>query len=482
MRISSLVSLNRKVDLKVLANQVVPEGLPGTEIYVNDADALKYLKIVKTEASAQGNVGDMRSEYTFFDRTKAEKKVRGQQKLIQKEAWTDLNVTIIMELDKKDKTMDLWMFVNDVSLMTYSNLLALFLKDLRGLRESGWTSKWNTYDKRAEFGMEIFMYSVDDMVEFDTKILYGEMDFKAMLTATVSHRGRDLVADFKIFKKEYMVLKSELKLLMDKAPDGKDYWEPLSNGTLALKELEKFFLEMGWINRNHIFKEDKDKNKVKRYGPQYVAEALDNTVETQDDDETLAIESLIMASGGDATDLSFEVNMFTIFDDVQEQEDPEEDDQLVGEINLDLGMLDSFGDTVFIMSRYTDTAQGAADDMHLNLRKVMDMLVKRVVHSKYRRSRKGVERAMSYQGNRLASAVFNHIRYVTRVDKLTDQFMELIMFSVLSQVKAEVRVEMSFTVKLVNQNMVKEDLDKGGLLTFEERREQDRQVAGPSIY
>jgi hypothetical protein len=372
------------------------------------------------------------------------------------------------------------MYIRDRSLLGISKIIGLFMKDWKGLEIAGYSTKWQTNERRMIMSDKMISYTTDDMVDFSTSITYNSMGWQMELMGEATVDARVVKASWIVFKSEYLILQSELREVMSNTNKDKDYWEQFVNSTMTVKELEQFFLEMNWVDRERVFTADADRILQKKYGVKEVTETLENTVANPEDEEMDLLNMLISGSGGDVADISFDVvvNVGGVLGQVDEGEDGD----MVDSRTMDFGLIGTLGEEVAQAARFTEVNVSTADDIHMNLRKVMDMMIKRVTSWKYKYDRNGVEVALSQTDNKLPSMLYNQIRFTMSEHHMCDKFVELLMFSVLAQVKSEIRVPSTFVVRHIPWDILQEMMAEGGLRVYRKKTVMRREVRDLSKY
>jgi hypothetical protein len=472
MRMSSLISMRQDSLLKNLSEKIFRNIDDATEIEPNDTKPMKCLKILRVESSMNKDINDMMSTYVFWDKDTQFVGTSSKPKAIKRYFWTDINTTIIMSMDMNKRDMKLHMFVKDRTMLTYSNIITLFMADFKKFKLAGWTHEWMTTQRNVEYSNAVLRYSTDDIVEFKTKIKYSDLDWKFFMDGVVNFEGETIILSWEIYRKEYMILRTELKSVMETINPWKDYWESYSTNTMTMKELQTMFLDMGWIDKERIFTRTRELGLMKKYNVKSVMEAIDQTIESAEDEEVSMIDELIMGGGGNATEMKFRV-IDNIENDLEEPE---------VNFEFDTADLSQLGVSGPIVSRYTDVNMSNADDQHMNLRKVMDMMVKRVSNNFFRINKRPIEELTRMQDSKLASVLFNHIRYSTYDIMPEDKMVELIMFSVLSVVRAEYKIDLAFRVRLIPYNEVLRRITAGDKLLYQKVNKEARTLIDTSGY
>jgi hypothetical protein len=474
MRMSSLVSMRQVEKLSNMSETIIPEFNDAMEIEPNDTNPMKCLKILRVESSTGKDINDMKSTYVFWDKDTQFIGSGKKQTVLKRYFWTDVNTTILMVMDASKRDMKLSMFVKDRTLLAYSNITTLFMADFKKFKLAGWSHEWLTTQRTVEYGNAVLRYSTDDIMEFKTEIKFSDLDWKFLMNGEVNYQGETIKFSWEIYKKEYMILRTELRLVMGTINPNVDYWESYSTNTMTVKSLQRMFLDLGWIDNERIFTRDRDGSLLKKYNIKMVMEAMDQTVESAEDEEVLMMEDMILGGGGNASDMKFKVS-----EDV-EMEGLDTTDKI--DWQFDSSDLNQLGVSGPVVSRYTDVNMSNADDQHMNLRKIMDMMVKRVSNNFYSIDRGQVEELTRMQDNRLASVLFNHIRYTIYDQMPEDKMVELLMFSVLSMVKAEFKIDLAFRVKLVRYDEVARRVTEGDKLLYRRINREARNVIDTSVY
>jgi hypothetical protein len=354
--------------------------------------------------------------------------------------YTTVKNHCIIEVNVQKKIAIGSVFVRDQMSLNNNNMLSMFMSQFLRYQKMGFAIAWRTKAASMIYrGREIFFES---KMKSTVKVRLVKMRMKWSINIDVAVRNFTFTR--RVVELPYGLDYNSFKMSMTNLSE--DYMTLLSNKTMNIRQMNKMFLELGWVKNDADFWNSNSGKKVKVYTTKETMELLDSQTTEGIDNE------------GEA--LNFMLSDIMIAEDFLS--DDEDEDEVDRDVKFNLNLDLPFGDVEKAMMKSEDD-EALEEDLfgkNLKLEKLMQKIMTMVLKGMVKVDMGTIRFFAKMSLDRVGNLVFNSLRYVLSEFSLEVRLVEMIFFSIYKNLMMELKAPAEFTIELMDLVVVESQLNK----------------------
>jgi hypothetical protein len=404
------------------ATKIAQESRDIFNIRMTDSDITMGCKMLNAFIASKDEriKATMNSSFVFY----TPKTERTEKGTFTYHCYSTIKNAGFIKVDAMAKKIYVSIFLMDQLSLRNNNMLDMMLNDMIRYTKMKYTLTWMTTNNKMVLSNREIFFTDRSPVSTTVRLVLKSM--KWSINAEFSVKGltfnKKIVEltyglDYKTFKASI----SELSL---------DYMTLLSNKTMTIRQMNKMFLELGWIKDDPGFFNNNDGTKKKVYSTKETMEII----QTQSlENETFEQEALEFFIPG--IDLASDYG----------SEDEDEDNRET-KINLEVDL--PFNEIEKAMVRGEEDVSN--DDelfgKNLKLEKLMNKIMSIVLKGRLMTDMRTIRFFAKNNVDRVGNLVFNTLRYLLSEFNLNLKLVEMIFFMIYKNLMLEIKVPSEFTV------------------------------------
>jgi hypothetical protein len=440
LRMMTMMTLRKEDELMEMSRTVSMESQSPYKIMMDDNNNLVSCKLINSFIVNKDNriMSKMRSDKTFF---KTEFKKEGNEKM-KYMYYTEVDNTAILEIDLIKKTMMAYLSIRNELAFEKSNLLRLFRRDIHNYENENFKLFWKHRKNKINKHDMDFYYDKANTTSITVKLVPTRL--KWMVVMVIS--GFKFSWEQVIMSSSYAMDYSSFKFLMKNMST--DYMSLIQSRTITIMQVNKMFMELGWVKDDREMMDIANNNTTKVYTTRETLEQISEQTTSASDMEPTALMLNMDMSLED-----FEFDDTDAFGMGEDEEYVEEDLNTFSTNDMLTMNMDKMND---IMSGDTEemTEEEMFDGKPLLLNKLMDRIISVAIEGTLTINYSSIKWYANLNPARVGSMLMSALRFVLEDYNLTFRIVEIIFFNIYKKVLMQAKVPYSFEVKFVTMNEI----------------------------
>jgi hypothetical protein len=347
-------------------------------------------------------------------------------------------VTGIIEVNTAEKKITISIFMKNELSMRGNKIMTLMLTEILKYYKWNYSINWTTKKNEILINDRKMYYNMGRDPSITVRLKEKSMRWSINMTIAITGFSFTKEIISLTYGLDYTTFKNSIKDLT------MDYMKLLADKSMTILQMNKMFLELGWVKNDPAFWKTDTGIPYKVYSTKETFEMINN-MSTED--------------GTFETDaLDFQLPEIDMFSDFGSENEDEEDDQNMVTTDLDL----PFSDINKIMTQAKDDedVEEVLYGKNLKLERLMTKIMDIVLKGRMKEQMTTIRWYAKMNIDKVGNFIFNSLRYVLSEFMLEQKIVEMLFFRIYKNMMMEMKVPTEFKIELMDLVVVENSLNR----------------------